>query len=74
MLNILANRMIVPEFIQRDCKAKNILFALENVLIKDKGRAQIIELKQELKKLSVDDGLPSQEAARVVLSILKSKI
>ncbi|MTI09108.1 lipid-A-disaccharide synthase [Curvivirga aplysinae] len=73
LLNILANHMIVPEFIQRHCKAKNLVRALNEILEDGKGKLQIIELKQELKKLSVDGSLPSEVAARAVLSIIQKR-
>lgn len=71
LLNILADKMIVPEFIQRDCKPKNLVPALKKVLNKIEGKQQVMALMPELNKLSVDGTVPSAKAAETVLSILQ---
>lgn len=70
LLNILGNRMIVPEYIQDDCTAVNLVNALEDLMVGDAASAQVEQLKTELDKLTVGGMAPSQKAAEVVWSVL----
>ena len=72
LINILADRFIIPEFVLRNCKADLIvpetLSFLQN---KEKCEAQILQANEQLTKLKPTDKLPSEKAAEVVLNAMK---
>ncbi len=68
LINILADKLVIPEFVLQTCKAEKIApVALEFLQNKDKRNAQIAEAKTYLQKLKPADKLPSEKAAEVVL-------
>ena len=71
ILNIMADKEIVPELIQTDCTVDNVLARMEDVY--QNGRVQIRELTPYVNQLSGDTAgsTPSENAARVVLDYLK---
>ncbi|QCE35719.1 lipid-A-disaccharide synthase [Acetobacteraceae bacterium] len=73
MLNILANREIVPEFIQENCKPKKLAEALKELLLHPEDRAkQLAEFPEILAELRPKDfnKSPSQAAADEVIKLL----
>ena len=70
ILNIMADKEIVPELIQTQCTVHNLLPHMED-LYKD-GRKQIRELEPYVRQLGGDKAsIPSDNAANVVLQYLK---
>ena len=68
LINILADRFIIPEFVLRNCKADLIAPEMFSFLQnKEKGKAQIMQANEQLLKLKPIDMLPSEKAAEVVL-------
>jgi len=72
LINILADRFIIPEFVLRNCKADLIVpETLSFLLNKEKCEAQILQANEQLAKLKPADKLPSEKAAEVVLKAMK---
>lgn len=71
LINILADRFIIPEFVLRNCKAglivPEVLSFLQN---KEKCELQVEQAKEQLVKLKPADKLPSEKAAEVVMKFL----
>ncbi len=69
LINILADRFIIPEFVLRNCKADlivpEVLSFMQN---KEKCKTQVIQAKEQLTKLKPVDKFPSEKAAEVVLN------
>ena len=65
IINILARKQIIPEFIQDKCNAENLSVALLNLMHKDSKR-QISLVQREIAKLRANKTTPSQEAAKAV--------
>ena len=63
--NIIADRMIVPEIIQKDVSVKNISYQIEKILFNDSYRADYIRQLGEVKEL-LSDKISSKEAAKVI--------
>ena len=68
LINVLADRFIIPEFTLRKCNADlivpEVLSFLQN---KEKCNTQIIQAQEQLAKLKPVDELPSEKAAETVL-------
>jgi lipid-A-disaccharide synthase len=74
LINILANRLIIPEFVLRNCRADLIVpEALSFFQDKEKGEIQMTQAKEQLAKLKPVDKLPSEKAAEVVLEMISGK-
>jgi lipid-A-disaccharide synthase len=74
LINILANRRIIPEFVLRNCDAKLIApEALSFLQDKEKGEIQMMQAKEQLAKLKPADMMPSEKAAEVVLEMISGK-
>jgi len=70
LINVLADRFIIPEFVLRNCQADLILPEVLSFLNnKEKGENQILQATEQLEKLKPADKMPSQKAAESVLSI-----
>jgi len=73
LINIFADRFIIPEFVLRNCKADlivpEILSFFKN---SEKCKTQIIQACEQLLKLKPTDKLPSEKAADVVLQLIKN--
>lgn len=71
LINILADRFIIPEFVLRNCKADlivpEVLSFLQN---KEKCQTQMEQAKEQLAKLKPAGKLPSEKAAEVVIKCL----
>ncbi len=71
LINILADEQIIPECLQDGCNLNQIMLQL-NQIMKDGGKHQINQARQQMKKLGAGDALtPSQKAALVVRDIIK---
>ena len=74
LINILADRFIIPEFVLRNCNAERIaLEAISYLRDSKKGENQMMLAKEQLKKLKPVDKLPSEKAAEVVLGVIADK-
>ena len=74
LINILADRFIIPEFVLRNCRADLIVpEALSFLQNREKCETQILQAAEQLAKLKPADKLPSEKAAEVVLSVLVEK-
>lgn len=68
LINILNDRGIVPELIQEDCSAENIVSELEKLLVgSDDRAAQVAAGAAAMEMLTPEDATPSERAARFVL-------
>lgn len=73
LINLVADREIIPEFIQNKCTPK-LLSQCLNKLLEDKeeSQLQVQEATEALKKLGLgNESSPSARAAKVVLEIIK---
>jgi lipid-A-disaccharide synthase len=72
LINILADRFIIPEFVLRNCRADLIApEALSFLQNKEKCENQISQATEQLAKLKPKDKLPSEKAAEVVLRMVE---
>jgi lipid-A-disaccharide synthase len=72
IINIIALKEIIPEFLQKKCKAKYLAIALENLLQNQQLRSrQIAHFEAVINHISVLDDQPSARAARIVLELVK---
>ena len=72
LLNILAEREIIPEYLRANCRADLITpAALELLDNKETCHRQIQDAQTQLQKLQVEHILPSEMAAKVVAEQLK---
>ena len=68
LVNILLNKTIVPEYLQNDCTADNLIKETEHLL--KQGHQQKDYLQQAIALLKNPEGLgPSQKAAQVILGL-----
>jgi lipid-A-disaccharide synthase len=69
LINILADKFIIPEFVLENCREDLITpTALELMKNRDKATAQVEEAFKYFIKLKPTDAMPSEKAACVVLS------
>lgn len=75
LVNIMAGRMAVPEFIQENCTPANLGAAVNTLLNNNDVRAEQIAVLDEVRGwLSVGNGKsPSQAAAQTVLTVARAK-
>ena len=72
LINILANRHVIPEFVLRHCCEELITPAvLDFMQHPERGKAQVEEAQKYLLKLDPTNTKPSEKAAAVVLSMMK---
>ena len=73
LINILANRHVIPEFVLRHCCEELITPAvLDFMQHPERGKAQVEEAQKYLLKLyPANNAMPSEKAAAVVLSMMK---
>jgi lipid-A-disaccharide synthase len=70
--NIILDRQAIPEFLQENCTAANLNAALLPFLShSDERNAQVHDLKEVVSIMQVEGGNPSDQAAKIVLSMLK---
>jgi lipid-A-disaccharide synthase len=69
LLNILGNRLVIPEFVLENCLEKRITpVVLDLMQHPEKAKEQTKETRQLLQQLKPADAMPSEKAAAVVLS------
>lgn len=75
LVNIMADRMVVPEFIQENCTPDRIAPALDKLLLSDSARnEQLLTLAKMREWLSPEGHLsPSEKAAAVILNLALSR-
>jgi lipid-A-disaccharide synthase len=71
LVNIILNRMVIPERLQEDCQASILAEDLEQ-LLGPAGQKQIKESVEAIAALSVGDVLPSRRAAQALLDLVES--
>lgn len=70
LVNVLLNREAVPEYIQGRCTADNLATALETLLMDNRAyKAQQAAADEAIKLLAAGNVLPSDVAAKTVLSL-----
>ncbi len=74
LANIISDREIIPEFIQKDCTPSNIAKALIDLIDNNELRKKQLEGFAEVENLFKGEGkkLPSEQAADVVIKILST--
>ena len=72
LINILADKFVIPEFVLANCRQPLITPAALNLMGNpDRAKSQVDEARQYLFRLKpADDTMPSQKAAETVLSLL----
>ena len=71
LINILADKFVIPEYVLENCREPLITPAVLGFLkYPEKGSAQIAETRTYLDKLKPPDAMPSEKAASVVLSVI----
>ncbi len=71
LINILADRFVIPEFVLENCRERLITpGVLDLMQHPDKAKAQQDEAQQYLLRLKPSDMMPSEKAASVVLSVI----
>lgn len=74
LINIAADRFVVPEFIQHDCTAEKLAAAVGRLLDDPELRArQAAEQDEALDRMGRGQGDPSTKAADAVIALLKEK-
>ncbi len=74
LVNLLAGREVVPEFIQEDCTAEQLVAAIEALLCSDETRkAQRQGFREVVAALGQAHPSPSERAAKVVLDIVAGR-
>lgn len=72
IVNILADREVLPEFLQWHCKPKSIVAAIDKMIENDDRRQEIIDAEAAVvRQLAVDGQTPSERAAQEVLRITR---
>lgn len=71
LINILAGRFVIPEFVLENCREKLITPTVLNLMTHPEvSKAQTDEARQYLLRLMPEDSMPSAKAASVVLSVM----
>jgi len=72
LLNIFANKFVIPEFVLANCRESLITpVVLELMQNPDKAKAQVDEASQYLLKFKPNSTMPSEKAAETVLEEMK---
>jgi lipid-A-disaccharide synthase len=72
IVNILADREVLPEFLQWHCKPKKIVAAIDELIENDDRRREVIDAEAAaVRQLAVDGQTPSERAAHEVLRITR---
>ena len=73
MPNIIADRRVAPEFVQRDCSPRRLVPALEQLLQDaDRRRDQIESFREIAARLGRSGPPPSERAAEVILNLIEA--
>jgi lipid-A-disaccharide synthase len=70
IINLLAEKQLIPELLQKNCEAKIIAEKLASYLTFSKTEDWKEEMRVNLEKLQCKGEVPSQLAARIVLSLM----
>lgn len=71
IVNILAGREVLPEFLQKDCKPKRIVAAIDELIENESLRRDVIEAEiAVVRQLTLEDQTPSERAAQAVMRII----
>lgn len=70
IINLLAKKELIPELLQKDCNSRLIAEKLSNYLIPANKNAWKEEVRVNLAKLQCEEEMPSQHAARIILSFM----
>ena len=71
IVNILADREVLPELLQGDCKSKKIVAAVEELIENESRRREIMDAEiAVVRQLSFDGETPSERAAKETLRII----
>ncbi len=70
LINLTADREIIPEFLQTKCNPENLSGAIVD-LIEGNGAAQVAATRPVLEKLGLGGAPPSRKAADIVLEIIR---
>ncbi len=74
LLNLLQDKLLVPEFLQENCQPERLSVEMIKLLESPLQRsAQITATQKSLSLLKPKEGYPSERAAQVVLTLLNSK-
>jgi lipid-A-disaccharide synthase len=77
MVNLIAGKEVVPELVQHDFTAENVVAQLDRILVDGPARDEMIRGLEEVKTLlhgKASDNLQADErAARIIMQILSSK-
>jgi lipid-A-disaccharide synthase len=72
IVNILAGREVLPEFLQWHCKPERIVAAIDDLIEHDERRQEVIDAEAAVvRQLAVDGRTPSERAAQEVLRITR---
>jgi lipid-A-disaccharide synthase len=72
LVNILAEKLLVPELLQEDCRGERIADELRHLLEDEaRRREQIAGFREVIARLGADGPKPSDRAAEVILEALK---
>jgi lipid-A-disaccharide synthase len=72
LVNLILNRMAIPEFVQDDCTSERLSAELVQLFTNPAARvAQVTASAEAVKALGLGDEKPSLRAARALLAILK---
>lgn len=71
IINIISNKEIIPEYIQSDFTADNIVYALKNIMTDPtEANAQVAAAKEILKTIGFGSGqIPSDKAAEIIFAM-----
>jgi len=75
LVNLLAGRQVVPEFLQEECTASGLALAVDELLRSREAReAQAQGFRDVARVLGERTPLPSERAAKVVLDIVQARM
>lgn len=71
VVNLIANKEIIPEYIQSDFTKDKLAYALTELLVEpDKANAQVALAKKVLKTIGLEgEELPSEKAAKIIIAV-----
>ena len=72
LFNLVADRRVVPEYLQDDCRPDILAAAVEKIIVDGVVRAEQMEAAREVtRRLGIDGARPSQRAADVILGLIE---
>lgn len=75
LVNIIRNKAVMPEFIQKQCTPENLTGAVSELLTSEAARgAQLGEMGLALKEMGLGAEAPSVRAAKAILEIIGSEV